>query len=259
MSCREKEFNIFAVYKPPSLNCDVFVDGFQRGVATIKSKNLFICGDFNMNFLEDNSRVQASFSDVVRSLSLLPLITRPTRITETSATLLDNFIVNNPSNITSGILTVDVSDHLPIFILCKNFFGNCTGRGSEARVSYRLINEYSLEKLRRSLYEYNFDSVLEGSNEESIEELTKVINDAYDICCPRRSKILSPKSLTKPWVDHEILILIRKRNSYFVLFRQGKVSKKIYTDFRNFVTHRIRKAKRQYFRHIRVILKKRGH
>ena len=73
-----------------------------------------------MNFLEDNSRVQASFSDVVRSLSLLPLITRPTRITETSATLLDNFIVNNPSNITSGILTVDVSDHLPIFLINAN-------------------------------------------------------------------------------------------------------------------------------------------
>ena len=48
-----------------------------------------------------------------------PLITRPTRITSNTATLIDNIFTNNLLNnfSVSGLMFCDISDHLPIFTL----------------------------------------------------------------------------------------------------------------------------------------------
>ena len=51
------------------------------------------------------------------SNSLYPLISKPTRITSSTATLIDNIFTNNLElNMNSGILYTDlISDHLPVF------------------------------------------------------------------------------------------------------------------------------------------------
>ena len=49
------------------------------------------------------------------SISLYPLISKPTRITSTTATLTDNIFTNNLQHcMNSGIFYSDLSDHLPI-------------------------------------------------------------------------------------------------------------------------------------------------
>ena len=53
--------------------------------------------------------------DRIYSLDLLPVITKATRITNHTATLIDHIYTNNISRLTSGIVTVDISDHLPVF------------------------------------------------------------------------------------------------------------------------------------------------
>ena len=50
--------------------------------------------------------------------SLVPTIIHPTRITNHSATLIDNIFSNIP-HIGSGIFYSDISDHLPIFTIFK--------------------------------------------------------------------------------------------------------------------------------------------
>ena len=52
---------------------------------------------------------------------MLPCITRPTRITKTTATLMDNIFMSNTlhTNFQSGIIITDLSDHLPSVCLLK--------------------------------------------------------------------------------------------------------------------------------------------
>ena len=58
------------------------------------------------------------------SYAFVPLINRPTRVTATSATLIDNIFINNFENLENsfqGVLVTDISDHYPIFYInCDN-------------------------------------------------------------------------------------------------------------------------------------------
>ena len=59
-----------------------------------------------------------AFIDLLSSYPFVPLITRPTRVTATTATLIDNILTNNVENINhsdQGILATDVTDHYPVF------------------------------------------------------------------------------------------------------------------------------------------------
>lgn len=51
------------------------------------------------------------------SHDLLPVITKPTRITNHTATLIDHIYTNTVDSLVSGILTVDISNHLPVFCM----------------------------------------------------------------------------------------------------------------------------------------------
>ena len=52
------------------------------------------------------------------SNTFLPLITRPTRITSHSATVIDNVFQNSlQNNLLSGLSFTDISDHLTNFVI----------------------------------------------------------------------------------------------------------------------------------------------
>ena len=60
----------------------------------------------------------AQFVDMMSSSGFLPLITRPTGVTATPATLIDDIFINfleDISNSIQGLFITDVSDHFPIF------------------------------------------------------------------------------------------------------------------------------------------------
>ena len=63
---------------------------------TSKSKkSMFILGDFNINLLNtDSHKGSLEFAELMYGNGLVPLIKKPTRITEYSATLIDNIFTN---------------------------------------------------------------------------------------------------------------------------------------------------------------------
>ena len=85
----------------------------------MENKICYLLGDYNINILNYSSHVHtAQFVDMMSSSGFMPLITRPTRVTATSATLIDNIFTNNLMDIShslQGLFITDVSDHFPIF------------------------------------------------------------------------------------------------------------------------------------------------
>ena len=81
------------------------------------NKSLILCGDFNIDLLKVTTHKHNSeFLDTLHSRGLYPLITKPSRATSFSATLIDNIFTNVlENNINSGLVINDISDHLPVF------------------------------------------------------------------------------------------------------------------------------------------------
>ena len=63
----------------------------------------------------------SKFLDGLTDREICPTITRPTHITQTSATLIDNVFVSKDihKSFDSCVLMSDMSDHLPSLILLK--------------------------------------------------------------------------------------------------------------------------------------------
>ena len=79
---------------------------------------MYITDDLNIGLLKYCSHLQIEgYLDRIYSLDLLPVITKPTRITNHTATLIDHIYTTNVNRLTSGIVTVDMSDHLTVFCI----------------------------------------------------------------------------------------------------------------------------------------------
>ena len=81
-----------------------------------------ILGDFNIDVLKYNTSTQVSeYIDLLFSFGFLQLVTKPTRCSHNSATLIDHIISNTiGSNSESLILTSLISDNFPIIHHCNS-------------------------------------------------------------------------------------------------------------------------------------------
>ena len=90
-----------------------------------ESKIVYLMGDYNINLLNSDTHIPSGeFMDILYSNEFLPLISRPTRISTNSATLIDNIFTNNHDGLNcsiNGILVSDISDHFPIFHVNQTF------------------------------------------------------------------------------------------------------------------------------------------
>ena len=83
-----------------------------------ENKEVYIRGDFNINLLkyEHDSAVQ-DFYNLMTSTGFLPHITLPTRLTDTTMSIIDNIYSNTLTyNSFSGNIIIEIADHLVQFL-----------------------------------------------------------------------------------------------------------------------------------------------
>ncbi|KAA5580299.1 endonuclease/exonuclease/phosphatase family protein, partial [Acinetobacter baumannii] len=96
MACVELErFIVVSVYRPPNSLYDSFENILEHVLLklSVSNKHIFICGDFNINLLE-NTNATIRFRTLLKSYNLSNLFSEPTRKTSTSATCIDNIFTN---------------------------------------------------------------------------------------------------------------------------------------------------------------------
>ena len=78
-------------------------------------------GDFNVNLINCNkNRGTYEFLKQLFNHNFTPQITFPTRITEKTAALINNILVNNQARKYNSGIHTSISDHLPEFIIIEN-------------------------------------------------------------------------------------------------------------------------------------------
>ena len=106
-------------YRPLNTNVNQFLLDYQQLLSTVKSKircPLLIGLDHNLDLLKsDRYKPTNDFLEMNYDCELLPLINRPTRVTNSSATLIDNIFLSSKlvCEAESHVLIDDISDHFP--------------------------------------------------------------------------------------------------------------------------------------------------
>ena len=115
-----------SVYKSPNTNDEKLKTHLTEVCSKIKqekyNKELGVSMDHNMDLLKSHEhRRTQQFLDILLNNDLIPTITRPTRITKTSATFIDNVFISRmlQQSFDSMILIEEISDHLLSLVLMK--------------------------------------------------------------------------------------------------------------------------------------------
>ena len=126
-----KKSNILVgcIYRHPVMDLNEFNDYYLNELLnklSSENKSVILLGDFNVNLMKyDNHPSANEFLDSLPSHMFLPHIIQPTRIRDSSKTLIDNIFSNILiENTISGNLTATISDHLPQFVILPNIFSN---------------------------------------------------------------------------------------------------------------------------------------
>jgi exonuclease III len=103
---------VVSVYKPPDTDNDIFLESLDAFLYFLKSDStqFIIMGDTNINFLS-NDKASRTLKSLTKTFSLNQLISNPTRITNTSSTLIDHIFVPQTMKIKqSGNFTLTHTD-----------------------------------------------------------------------------------------------------------------------------------------------------
>ena len=110
---------VASIYRHPSSDTVLFVESLNNKIVDldILNYNAYLLGDFNTNIsMNRRSSDAQNYLYMLASNSMCPIITQPTRVADTSSTIIDHIITNCTSHsILPGIIKGDLTDHYPVF------------------------------------------------------------------------------------------------------------------------------------------------
>ena len=107
------------IYHTPKQNHKPFLENLKNVLKECNkiNKRVFIMGDLNYDLLKTENNDVNNCNDTFFEHGMYPLINVPTRITESTASILDQIwtnVVDIPAK--SAVVANPVSDHLPVYL-----------------------------------------------------------------------------------------------------------------------------------------------
>ena len=209
-------------------------------------------GDFNIDLL-NNSRYNnysQMFLNGLFTHGFYPTILRPTRITDTSATLIDNIFVNvHDDRLGSGIWLADISDHLPVYVTLP--YENKSFVAPINVIQKRIYSEENMDKFKNHIREIDWSPVYNAIGTDSkFDVFSQVISELHDMYFPLKTvRIMKPKNLIKPWITPSILNSIKKKNNLYKHYIRSRspTLKQRYVQYKNKLVSLLRFAEKSYY------------
>ena len=249
-----KRYIVSSMYRAPNTTPQVFQCCYNSLVCAMKKMNphaLIIGLDHNMDFLK--STQHSSTNDFMHSnldMGLFPTITKPTRITKSSATLIDNIIIseNLCGNYSSNILINDMSDHMPTVCVLKSIK---VAKKDKVKITSRDTRTKNIVSLKTNLGHYNWSGLLQSESlDANMETLDNLLQLEIERCTPVKTRVVSQKTLRKePWLTPSLKRCIDKnKRLYSNTLKSTKAEHEIttYQEYNKCLKRSIRAAKRLY-------------
>ena len=212
IECDSKNIVVCCIYRPPNRSINSFTEHVNEVLNKFVNKTVYVVGDFNINILNHEKHKETNdFIDLMYSKGVFPLITKPTRITNTTATLIDNIFTNDLNhNYTSGAFICDVTDHLPIFIVGSNSIKSNVNKNKF--IYKRSIDEDNLKCFTTAISNVDW-SMIEASSDTNVAYdmfMNKIVS-LYDEHCPLKKVRIKEIKVHKPWMSPGLINATKKK------------------------------------------------
>ena len=191
------------IYHRPGSSFDSFTDNFQNLLESINC-NCIVMGDFNINILNEQHDNNASqFVTMLREHFYHPMITKPTRVHNRSATLLDHIWVNFDHNNTncSNIVFSGITDHFPVIYHHRTH----SVVQEYKEINYRQSGEQCDLNFKRELENHDWNQLHNIAEvNQSFDYFNNTLIKMYDESYPLNTKRVKINSIKNPWITQGI-------------------------------------------------------
>ena len=210
-----KKIIVGSMYRP--LNTDPL--NFRIAINTISStslkekKEIILGMDHNLDLLKSGIHKQTQlFLTNLLEKNIYPTITKPTRICQNIATLIDNIFMskNLHTYFESLIILDDISDHLPLLVLLKQ-----TKLIDNKPIIFesRKLNENMIMLIKQKLFQVNWTKLLNATNcSDNFDLFPTKLNEIVDSVSPlMKVKISTKRKYREPSMTRGLEISGRRK------------------------------------------------
>ena len=217
-------------------------------------KTFIFGGDLNINLLSNKSTI-TDYKDTLLSLGCNQTVNVPTRFSCNfeNCSLLDHVYTNATSyNVSTKILTYDLSDHLPSITLFEKIPKNRIKNQTQVKQDLKNFDpenflielESNLEQFKSNQYDENVDP------NEVWDKFENTFSKTVYSHAPLRKLSRKEKRIqSKPWLTKAIRKSIKTKNKMFSKAIKNKTEKfsNTFKIYRNILKRTIRLSKKLYF------------
>ena len=244
---------LVSLYRPLNTSDKDFVIEYTKllQLLTNDNQNVIVCTDHNLDLLKINEHHTTwEFVESNLEKNLYPQITKPTRITHSTATLIDNIITSSKLNVTqtSYVILEDLSDHLPCLITIENALHSLR---KPIEMTKRNLSLDNIKKISDTLQEENWSvSLCDPDVNVAFDYFHTKLISTIDMIAPERTTKVKPGRLNEPWLTASLLKCTKKQKSLYSLHIKDKTNvEKLdkYRNYRNTLKKVLRANKRNYY------------
>lgn len=222
---------IIGLYRSPSGNAELFLSKFEQLLSDVSNKGSFIVmGDFNIDVLDVNDPVTRRFEDVLKSFGLRWAINSPTRVTEHSATAIDN-VVTNLTDVLVSVINTAISDHHGQQVTINGLQPKRYPLNKKTIRDVRPSNIVLLNNLlsKENWGFFNFEEPVEAQ----FQNFERTFSYHLNVSCPLKQIQQKPKNKKCTWITKGILIS-REKLLFYSELRKHTLNVEFKSFFQNY-------------------------
>ena len=232
-----KTIMVGSLYRPPYTNDTKFVEEYNNLLLEIQnhSKKIILGMDHNMDFLKHSVHKRTQeFIELNLDNNLTPTITRPTRITKSTATLIDNIIPSQSllTNSDSRIIIDDISDHLPSLVKFRDLLQK---NNSVKTITSRNLCEKNIERIKNDLQITDWSAVITENVDKALDSFHDLLINTVNKHSPIITRKIGHNRFRKePWVSASILRSINTQKKLYAKSIKSNASTRDMIKYKNY-------------------------
>ena len=229
-----------SLYRPPNSPGREFLKNYRKYLSKFTQQEqdkLIIGTDHNMDLLKQElHHPTKDFIDLNLDFGLLPTVTKPTRITRNTATLIDNIIVgkNYYGFQNTQIWVYDISDHLPTHITIPNID---IYKRIPTKVTTRAINDHKIKEIKEELNRQHWTVLQTMHLNGAYQFFQQTVQNALDKIATLKTITISGKrKMKEEWMTPGILKSLKRQKLLYsntLKHRGCNQSYQKYKEYRN--------------------------